>query len=128
MIDELRELRKKILEEGNEKSFEYLGYKCRIVRIVPGSYLCGYVCIPETSVIYGRACDDDLMFRFAVHGGITFAGKRFDANGWWIRFDCAHCDDMIPRFTFSDEGVYRDMEYVTEELKGLVDQIMKLDK
>ena len=80
----------------------------------------------------------DLLFD--VHGGITFAdfGKNLMANkpGWWIGFDCAHCDDakdpeIMDKKTrkifsgLSNFGVVRNKEYVEQECKNLIEQIIK---
>lgn len=60
---------------------------------------------------------------FDCHGGITFSGRFNDKKGWFIGFDCAHYGD---RSSYSYEGVYRDMKYVEEECKRLVDQIIEI--
>jgi len=62
------------------------------------------------------------------HGGVTFAGSLPTIpvrKGFWVGFDCAHCDDLIPKMAFFTEsrGVYRDIGYVTEQVKNLADQI-----
>ena len=45
---------------------------------------------------------------------------------WFFGFDCAHCDDFIPKMggmNLMSGSVYRDMEYVKEEVKSLADQL-----
>lgn len=120
-------LKQKIEKEGDHVRFTYRGYDCAIETICPMQHLCGYVRIPETSVLYGRNCDDDLLYSLPVHGGITYAGNRFDDNGWWIGFDCAHAYDLLPGMPDSpiNRGEYRDMEYVKQQIKSLVDWIIK---
>ena len=76
---------------------------------------------------------------FDVHGGITFSGKLRDINGWWIGFDCAHAGDArdlsimdkkhlkfereFPLHLGGEE--IRTKEYVEQECKNLIDQIIK---
>lgn len=87
---------------------------------------------------------DDLEagFLFDVHGGITYSRDHLleRTGGWYFGFDCAHCDDgkdvtimddehkeMTARYPFLNEGVIRTEEYVIEELKNLVDQIIDIN-
>lgn len=77
----------------------------------------------------------DLLFD--VHGGITFSGKLEDFYGYWIGFDCAHAGDAKD-FSLMDEetrksydgwpdypgDVIRTKEYVEQECKNLIDQII----
>lgn len=88
---------------------------------------------------------------FLVHGGITYAdgGKNshhpIDSDLWWLGFDCGHygdCPDydMLEELFGDDENVQhrleersiyegyevRTLEYVQQECKNLVDQIIKL--
>ena len=91
---------------------------------------------------------------FNVHGGITYAGGNsnypIEGNLWWFGFDCAHWGDLIDldkleeyfgnepqvknRINIEKEvnsrygtyGEIRTKEYVEDECKSLVDQIIKL--
>ena len=97
------------------------------------------------------AFDEDERARldtyFNVHGGLTYAGDRADypveSNLWWLGFDCGHYGDGsdwdIALKYWSDEpyiqrraecldsdGVIRTKEYVENECKSLVDQIIEL--
>lgn len=74
---------------------------------------------------------------FDVHGGITFSGRPWhymagnSKTALWVGFDCAHFGDVVPamlRSTLYDESVYRDISYVTQQLKHLADQIIKQNK
>jgi len=66
----------------------------------------------------------------SVHGGITFSAP-IDGEGWWMGFDCSHCDDFVPgSAAFCEEhglgtpgGVYRTWEYVERECRHLAGQI-----
>lgn len=71
---------------------------------------------------------------FNVHGGITFAGEAKegghlpDVGSFWYGFDCAHAGDFIPKYAYEgDEGVYRDLAYVTAEVKSLATQLKQLE-
>jgi hypothetical protein len=42
---------------------------------------------------------------------------------WWFGFDCAHAWDLVPGISgISQKGMYRDEEYVREELRKLAGQ------
>lgn len=85
-----------------------------------------------------------------VHGGITFAagcghgedpsrgvchvpGDGEADDVWWFGFDCAHCNDHSPARSvrmrelgmgdIDDGGTYRDIDYVTREVRGLARQL-----
>ena len=61
-----------------------------------------------------------------------------DWEGNWIGFDCGHWADLIPKQKdyeirnlfgeFCEERTYRTVEFVTEELKRLVDQIVEYEE
>lgn len=60
-----------------------------------------------------------------VHGGITFSGKFDDDDLWYFGFDCGHCNDFVPAFSYMTEGaIYRDKEFVKNECHRLVDQLL----
>lgn len=45
---------------------------------------------------------------------------------WWFGFDCAHSGDLSPRREFEplfNDGSYRDIEYVTEQVRSLAQQL-----
>ena len=105
--------------------------------------------------LLGLPNDEDDQVRlgsyFMVHGGITYTdgGKDFhhpvDSNLWWFGFDCGHTgdcpdydlleelfgDNEMVRHRLEDRWLYeeypvRDLEYVQQECKNLVDQIINL--
>ena len=105
--------------------------------------------------LLGLPNDEDDQVRldsyFMVHGGITYAagGKNshhpIDTDLWWFGFDCGHygdCpdydllektwgDNEMVCHRLEDKGLYeeyevRTLEYVQQECKNLVDQIIKL--
>jgi hypothetical protein len=122
MID----IKEKIKQEGGYKAFIYKGFQCRILR--HNVHLCGYIGIPKGHKLYGKSCDD---IEIDVHGGLTYArdSLRFqpEKDLWWIGFDCAHAGDFSDFYedmTLDNEDIYRDMEYVENEIKSMVDQII----
>lgn len=126
---------KEIIElEGDENSFEYKGYKCHIRRVgIPYmGHLCGYIEIPTDHELYGKDYDEieaHYDYELPAHGGLTFSD--FVDNKYWIGFDCAHFGDLKPMYApgfeeFRDKrDVYRDMDYVTKNIKQTVDFIEK---
>ena len=128
------ELNAILQKEGNYKAFEYKGYKCRILRMGEGMdpeyrlfHLCGYVLLTKEDRCYGKEYD---TIPYTVHGGFTYSSHRLhnQPEEWWrIGFDCAHaCDISLPYQLNSElsSAVYRTMDYVEEELKRLVDQVL----
>ena len=80
-----------------------------------------------------------------AHGGLTFAGAcghgddpargicHIPGDGepdtvWWFGFDCAHCGDLSPDMgrRRRDEGVYRDLAYVRDQVAALAAQLAAL--
>ena len=99
-----------------ESKFIYRGYIC-VTTFVNHGWRCGYVGIPMSGSLYKKEEDLD----FSVHGGITFADFDHpikDTGLWWIGFDCGHC---------YDEGKIRTLEYVQQECRNLVDQIIEYE-
>ena len=70
---------------------------------------------------------------FDVHGGLTYSGGGeastypVTSDLWWFGFDCRHVGDAAiePDLQYSDfnEGVVRDLPYVTAECESLAQQI-----
>jgi len=66
-----------------------------------------------------------------AHGGITYASQGNDTylpkNNWWIGFDCGHLYDKLPFMPIGvDNDIYRDMEYVTNEVNNLAKQLYNI--
>ena len=126
---------------------EQTGLPCLIVRGPSGS-LCGYVGVSQSHPDFQKGYDD---VDVDVHGGLTFADhcmKSPDpAHGichlvedgeddcvWWLGFDTAHYMDYSPEtraqlgrvgLSFNDSKIYRDIEYVTSQIKDLARQLKK---
>lgn len=121
------------LEESDYEEFFYRGIECVVMRVINLKTLCGYIGIEEGHKHYKKE-----YFDFKVHGGITYSGTSLP-NGtksgkWWLGFDTMHSGDLIPLFCDSVSGypnlffvngpVYRDINYVKEQLENLVDQVL----
>lgn len=107
------ELKAKIDLEGDRKDFTYKEHECRVLRMpITGHY----------GIDYGS------LDSVEVHGGLTYSGEMPDSDKWWFGFDCAHYGDHVPFCSLVGREVYRDMRYVTEELKSLVDQIINIEE
>lgn len=119
------ELKAKIDLEGDSKDFTYKEHECRVLRVLATGHLCGYVGVCTSSPLYG--IDYEFLDSVEVHGGLTYSGKMSDSDKWWFGFDCAHFGDLVPFYSLVGREVYRDMRYVTEELKSLVDQIINIE-
>lgn len=137
------------LNEPDRVEFEYKGYPCVILRAHPKAQnekdwlgsLCGYVALPREHPYYGKGYE---QIEIDVHGGLTYCNERLgdlDAgNVWWIGFDCAHLGDLVPaiwemrqrggilhdiHMAFGERSheIYRDIGFVENEIKCLVDQL-----
>lgn len=109
------------------------GFRCYIARIADLGHYCGYVEVTNGHPLSGKDEDELNALLLPSHWGITFAGKNPkipSANhGWWIGFDCGHCDDLTPMLVqyfhrpgskeFFEKLEYRDFEYV----KGVVEEL-----
>ena len=116
---------------------EDTGLSCLIVRGPVGS-LCGYVGVVENHPLYKQDGD-----QLECHGGVTFTGfcqtEADPSHGichlpdpgepdhvWWFGFDCAHVYDKTPGALYESSwphNVYRDIEYVKNEIKKLAKQL-----
>lgn len=88
------------VNEPDEVLFTHYDYKCQILRVVRkemsgspfGGHLCGYVCIPPDHPWHGKRLGE---IDCECHGGLTFS-QPMKSSGWWIGFDCAHSNDVVP--------------------------------
>jgi hypothetical protein len=138
---------KKEWEDGpwqNEPDYEIFEYKelpCFIQRHKTLGVYKGYVLIPLESYLFSRSREAEALDDIEVHGGITFTYQT--ALGYLIGFDCGHpAEDIIPysAMGFAEPqseqlekelkkmslgATYKDIEFVRNELKNLVDQIIE---
>lgn len=120
--------------ESNYKEFEYKGYSCAIRRNMSMGFLCGYFAIPD----FVEGEESYLLEDLSPHGGISFAEypdghylpkqNSFGQKLYWVGFDCGHYCDFAPGlakvFQIND-AIYRNMAYVEQEIKDMVDQFIK---
>jgi len=91
-------------------------------------HLCGYVYLKPYNKYYAKHYDD---IGLSVHGRLTYSEYN-DNLDWVIGFDCAHSGDLVP-YTYllfkdtelhSGYELYRNVDYVTQELNNLVAQLI----
>lgn len=131
--------------------------QCLILRAGSTGALCGYVRLPRSLAkkmsANGLQLTPDqfgmrapayylpVFWGISVHGGLTYSGgirtkKRGRERGVWIGFDCAHFGDLTPaldeylggRQITREVRTYRDINYVTEQVRYLARQIKELAK
>ena len=126
-MDNEKDLKELIAEEGDEKVFFAEGLDCLILRVKDLGHLCGYVRIPATHPLFKNSLECEGILE--VHGGITWTRELKGREGWWVGFDCAHWDDYSPYVSlFARQfrpSQYRTMEYVEKELRKLAKQIVE---
>lgn len=76
-----------------------------------------------------------LSLAIAVHGRLTFARGPTNwlpalPDAWWFGFDTAHAGDVCPKYSSRygahiEGDVYRTIEYVREQVRGLAEQLVK---
>lgn len=111
-------------DEPDHLLFEAQGYTCEIRRHPNFGTLNGYIYIPLDHLLAQSKTPEDELH---VHGGITYWDER--DGSFVVGFDCAHAGDFIPEWINkhpAPEGstdVYRDVEFVTNELENLAKQL-----
>ncbi len=119
-------------EWENESSwleFEHAGFKCLIAR--EGDLnLSGYVSVPDEHPYYGKRYKE---VNADAHRGLSFGAKLWNAaeeqwmENWWFGFDCAHPGDLVPaKGKQTENEVYRNIDYVTNEVKKLAEQLAEI--
>lgn len=128
------ELTKLIEKEGNELQWDYtcgngVIIHCSIHRNDVKT-LCGYITLTKDSSLYGVGYDE---ININAHGGLTYDGYDENEN-WVIGFDCSHYGDLTPYFiltgeyTFVQNGIYRDMQYVKAQCESMAEQASVFSK
>lgn len=123
---------------------EETGLDCLTVR-GPAGALCGYVGVPESHPYFGDDYGDHHEIK--AHGGLTFSGLCAPSNDpsegichtgevankkvWWFGFDCAHCDDICPKYereeSYRPYAIYRNFNYVKTETEYVAKQLRDAD-
>jgi len=101
--------------------------KCFIQRN-PMNAWCGYTIIPKSFPI-----DFEQEININCHGGITYQSINIDGD-LVVGFDCAHHGDLVPKLlelegiliNDKDISVYRDKQYVIDEVNSMVEQILNI--
>ena len=123
--------------------FEHLGYNCEVLRIFireGGSlclgHLCGYVILNKEHPYFGFHYDE---IEIDCHGGLTYSEMESDGH-YHIGFDCCHAGDHVPSITsmmtdefqykfiehtYLKEIEYRTAEFVMQECKKIVEQLIE---
>ena len=133
----IKELEKKIKEEGNLHIFSYKGIIGLIMRphLVKKIYddwkrklihWCGYALIPAETPLGKWILEnkDKIEMEVKVHGGITLIEEEDGIV--WIGFDTAHWGDISFLGDTHAYPTYKDKEYVLSETKKLIDEILRL--
>lgn len=81
-------------------------------------WFCGYVNIPENHPYYNKDYSQ-IDSGIDVHGGLTFSGRFYMFDGYWIGFDCNH---------YNDNHFIQNEDYTTKECKKLINQLIKIKK
>jgi len=141
-----------LLSECKEKtnanyriSFEdggvYRGYNYLITLNLILGFRCGYVSIPKGHPLYDQK---ERVDEIEMHGGCTYFDNPIYVEDSdeekWIGFDCAHFGDGYDKkivkkynpyfYTYftklKENNVVRTKEYVEQECKNIIDQIIKI--
>ena len=118
----------KIKTEKNHEIFCHKCFVCEIKRHQNLKHLCGYVYLPQGHPSFGEKDP-----YYSVHGGITASFADNALQEWILGFDCAHAGDFspglndlgLPHHLLFGNDVYRDWEYVQNEIYSLVDQLLE---
>ena len=109
--------------EPNEVMLEHAGYVCELKRHPTMGNWCGYVYVGDKHPLFKHLSQDDTYDFLDVHGGVTYMGEgKFG-------FDCGHAGDFSPNLSFGTSGAeeYRTVEYATDEVKRLAQQLRNYD-
>ena len=115
--------------EGFYKEYFMNNTHCILKRNSLGCW-CGYVALSKNHQDYNVIVDD--LYHYSVHGGINYFGDvatdNINMKGYkWLGFDCGHYNDVSPTNILKDfddgYAVYRDLEYVENELDSLSLQV-----
>jgi hypothetical protein len=117
------------------------GFSCAMTYAHEFGHFCGYVDVPKDYKIASMK-NARIQKHVNVHGGVSYVSDKFPtdaigkASGMVIGFDCQHgCDRPHPDSKIGKtwepgpfEAVFRDKEYVMNEIIGMVEQIKKIGK
>lgn len=109
--------------EPDEVMLEHAGYVCELKRHPSLGTWCGYVYVGEEHPLFKNTDEDGACDFLNVHGGVTY--KHEGKFG----FDCNHAGDFTPHISWGPAGkeTYRTVEYATNEVKSLAQQLRNYD-
>jgi hypothetical protein len=121
-------LKQQIKEEGDLRFEVINGFVCEVVRHPTLLHLSGYINVPKKHPWFGKEYDS---VNVDVHGGLTYSDTGAAKGLWRLGFDTAHYGDIAPSILFTSsytdqQGTYKDMSYVLNELDSLSLQAKKL--
>jgi hypothetical protein len=123
--------------EPDREEWRHLGIVCLAARNVRHGNWCGYVAVPPGHPWHGQSYGQ--LEDVEIHGGLTYAapckghichvpqpGEPDDV--WWLGFDCAHSDDLIPFLELERESEpfapeYKTLAWVKAETERLAEQV-----
>lgn len=122
-----KEMNKPWLTEPDTVDFSYRGF-AGAIRRGPMDTLNGYVGVSSDHPAYAGV---DKSMSLDCHWGVTYHGwldqsKYIDRPVWYIGFDCSHINDYFPKLGIGDPNDYKDIDFVTNEIKKLADQLYML--
>lgn len=133
-----------------EKDFYYKNYRCLIIA-QNGGFRCGYIKISKNNILYNK---EYAYIDINIHGGLTYSSFNYEGypiktknKTYWIGFDCNHVDDLYDlnlinsnselyniakdlndiMTTFNSFATLKDKNYIENELKLAVNQIIELN-
>jgi hypothetical protein len=134
-----RDIKGKWNNEPDLIELEEKGYHMFAKRHSTMGNLNGYVGVNINNPLFGV---DYNKMDVEVHGGLTFSSlgghvSVFKKNYWYFGFDTAHYMDLVPSmvamnkafeglFEMESHDTYRDLNYVTNELNVLLEQIKQI--
>lgn len=110
--------------------FEDREFLCIIRQVDFSGHLCGYVVVPMTHKINKENYKNDWDYPLICHGGVTFTENIILENKNYnvIGFDCNRFCDYAPLLKHGDPKNYKDVKYVSNELKNIVTQLIEIDE
>jgi hypothetical protein len=125
--------------EPDRLEFQSHGFDCLLSRNSMLGNWCGYVGLPKTHSLYGQERPNTLD-TLDVHGGVTYSAHcdgfichvtKDPDELFWIGFDCAHSQDLIPGLVTTMETLptppwsvtYKTFDWVKKETERLALQL-----
>lgn len=116
-------------KEGNNHEFEYRNIKCELLRTGMKNW-CGYIFIPSWHSLFDNHIHNAEAESIPCHGGVTYCEVVGDELK--IGFDTSHSGDFSPYYVLEGkftnmisamDGVYRDKDYVINEIHEMVNYV-----